>query len=168
MNITIIPEDGVIGIDEEFLLDIDRQYLAWIPENVHSFHWYGDVEKGEIEYNHHPLEPKPPNQIITTLGIFEESIKTFEEEIERRATKAANEESLIEESRDYWEELRFLRNLQLKESDWTQLKDVVLTEEQSELWLVYRQNLRDITENLEDPKPLVLNPNHSRWPIKPN
>jgi hypothetical protein len=45
--------------------------------------------------------------------------------------------------------LRNERNKKLLESDWTQLADVqsVLDEEIKNHWIVYRQALRDITEN---------------------
>lgn len=38
------------------------------------------------------------------------------------------------------------RNKLLLESDWTQLADVDLTLEQKNIWKVYRQQLRDMTE----------------------
>ena len=41
-------------------------------------------------------------------------------------------------------------------------------EEQKHLWTIYRQELRDLPENIEDPKPLVLDENHSSWPIPPS
>jgi hypothetical protein len=167
MNIVLVPEDGTIGIDGEFILGIEKEYLKWVPENIHAFHWYGDVGKGEIEYSHHPLEPKPSNQIVNELGIFQTAITTFEEEIERRTLKRIEEESLIESQIDYWEELRFTRNLKLTGSDWTQLPDAPLTEEQKELWIIYRQELRDLPESIDDPKALVIDPNHSSWPIPP-
>lgn len=54
------------------------------------------------------------------------------------------------------EDLRFIRNSKLKESDWTQLLDSPLTEEKKLEWREYRQRLRDITkpENLNDDLPL--------------
>ena len=54
------------------------------------------------------------------------------------------------------------------QSDWTQLPDVQLSEEQKESWRIYRQQLRDLPENVEDPKPLVLDINHSDWPVAPS
>lgn len=45
-------------------------------------------------------------------------------------------------------EVRKLRDAKLVESDWTQMPDVPLTTQQKEDWQVYRQALRDITENL--------------------
>jgi hypothetical protein len=56
-----------------------------------------------------------------------------------------------------WEEIRLIRNELLKESDWTQLSDVSQTIK--DLWTVYRQELRNIT-NQE-------NPFNIEWPVKP-
>lgn len=44
------------------------------------------------------------------------------------------------------DELRNYRNRLLKISDWTQLPDSPLTPEKRAEWAVYRQQLRDITE----------------------
>ena len=68
------------------------------------------------------------------------------------------------EERPYTEDeamdaLRTERNLRLVNSDYTQLPDVNLTEVQVEAWRVYRQELRDITDNLVW--------NATTWPAKP-
>ena len=55
--------------------------------------------------------------------------------------------------------LRTERNLRLVNSDYTQLPDVNLTEAQVDAWRVYRQELRDITENIVW--------NVTTWPSKP-
>jgi hypothetical protein len=55
--------------------------------------------------------------------------------------------------------LRTERNLRLVNSDYTQLPDVTLTETQVEAWRVYRQELRDITENIVW--------NVTQWPLRP-
>jgi len=55
--------------------------------------------------------------------------------------------------------LRTERNLRLVNSDYTQLPDVTLTEAQVEAWRLYRQELRDITENIVW--------NVTTWPSKP-
>jgi hypothetical protein len=55
--------------------------------------------------------------------------------------------------------LRTERNLRLFNSDYTQLPDVTLTEAQVEAWRVYRQELRDITENIVW--------NVTQWPARP-
>ena len=50
---------------------------------------------------------------------------------------------------------RWWRNALLSESDWSQVPDNSLTEEQKELYKVYRQQLREITET-KDPKKIVF------------
>jgi hypothetical protein len=55
--------------------------------------------------------------------------------------------------------LRTERNMRLVNSDYTQLPDVNLTAAQVEAWRVYRQELRDITDNLVW--------NMTQWPVKP-
>lgn len=45
--------------------------------------------------------------------------------------------------------MRQLRNQRLKESDWTQVGDV--PQEIKDMWVVYRQELRDITDDPEWP-----------------
>jgi hypothetical protein len=56
-----------------------------------------------------------------------------------------------------WEEIRYERNQLLAECDWTQLGDI--PSETKEVWTLYRQNLRDIT-NQTDPFNII-------WPAKP-
>lgn len=52
------------------------------------------------------------------------------------------------------------RNRRLVESDWTQMPDVVLTQEQRQAWADYRQQLRDLVNGITEVKPFD-------WPIKP-
>jgi len=56
-------------------------------------------------------------------------------------------------------ENRQKRDLLLFQSDWTQVNDAPLTEEQKTAWAEYRQALRDITA--------VADPYHAQWPQKP-
>ena len=51
-RLTIVPEDGTIIVDDVGITEIDQQYLSWIPDNVHAFHWYPEFKTGEIEYKH--------------------------------------------------------------------------------------------------------------------
>lgn len=43
-----------------------------------------------------------------------------------------------------WEGVRPKRNVLLAQSDWTQLPDAPLTNEQKQAWAEYRQALRDL------------------------
>lgn len=144
MRITIIPSDKSIGINGEFLLKIEQD-ISWIPENVHAVQWYDNW--GEVEYR-----DGSPNERIEELGIYEQAIVDFNNEIQRIDNEKIAEELAAEAARDYWEELRDLRNGRLTQSDWTQVSDAPLTEVQKTSWQTYRQQLRDLPENTEDPK----------------
>lgn len=149
MRLTVVPIDGVVCKDGECLHDID---LSWVSEEVHAVQWYED-------HGHVELKTPDPNIDITELGIYQQASDLWD---------AKKQEFIDAElNRDYWAELRFLRDLRLTQCDWTQLPDNSLTEEQKVTWQAYRQELRDLTDNVTDPKSLVLDPNHPEWPIPP-
>jgi hypothetical protein len=156
MKLTIIPSDKTIGIDGKFYLDIQEDF-SWVPADVHAVQWYETW--GEVEF----IDKNVPNERIEELGIYEQAIEIYDNETK----KIQDELDSIEAARDYWKELRILRNLRLSESDWTQIIDVQLSDEQKLSWQSYRQTLRDLPENIIDPKPLVNDANHLDWPVKP-
>jgi hypothetical protein len=59
-----------------------------------------------------------------------------------------------------WERLRAERDALLVSSDWTQYTDSPLDETKAE-WAVYRQLLRDLPENIDDPADDIT------WPTPP-
>ena len=62
------------------------------------------------------------------------------------------------------EDVRVVRNRKLSESDWTQVSDSPLTEEQKSAWQSYRQELRDFMDNL----PTVFSSvSELDWPVQP-
>ena len=66
------------------------------------------------------------------------------------------------------ERLRRDRNKLLTTCDYTQLPDAPITDQQKADYAAYRQELRDLPENIEDPKLLVLDFNHPSWPVAPS
>ena len=152
MKITIIPSDNTIGIDGDFLLSI-QQDISWIPENIHAVQWYNTW--GEVEYT-----DGSPNERIEELGIYQQAVIDFNNEKQRLEDEKIAQAEAIEASRDYWKELRRLRDQKLTQCDWTQIADVPLAEEQKTAWATYRQALRDVPANTEDPKNPV-------WPTAP-
>jgi hypothetical protein len=56
---------------------------------------------------------------------------------------------------------RMMRNQLIEESDWTQLTDNVLSEEEMEQWVEYRQALRDIPQQPDFPENII-------WPAAPS
>jgi hypothetical protein len=71
----------------------------------------------------------------------------------------ATEEEISERLQQQWFQIRSIRNTYLSESDWTQLPDSPLSEIKKQEWIIYRQSLRDVT-NQEDPFNI-------EWPTKP-
>lgn len=86
----------------------------------------------------------------------------YNSEIEIQSWNSESEEwitTLIPEE-VFWERLRGERNFKLMNSDWSQLPDVPLTTTKKTAWTNYRQALRDLPENTEDPKNVT-------WPSQP-
>jgi hypothetical protein len=151
MRLILIPIDKSISINGEFLNHIDQD-LSWIPSNIHAVQWYDTW--GEVEYN-----DGTPNQRIEELGVFEQAIVDFDNE------KKLREE--YEKLYDYWIDFRLLRNQRLLECDWTQVPDAQITDDKKTAWQIYRQQLRDLPENVDNVKEMCNNPNHPDWPTKP-
>ncbi len=61
------------------------------------------------------------------------------------------------------EDLRAKRNKDLQDSDWTQLPDNTLTSEQRNAWMLFRTELRNITDGLTT----VEQVNNVDYPDKP-
>lgn len=58
-------------------------------------------------------------------------------------------------------DIRFQRNKLLSKCDWTQFSDSPLTDAKRQEWVTYRQALRDLPANTDDPANPV-------WPIQPS
>lgn len=82
------------------------------------------------------------------------------EVVEYQTKRLKTQQEINDETNGQWDSIRARRNLELTESDWTQLSDSPLSVEMKEKWRIYRQELRDIT-NYEDPWSLG-------WPEKPS
>jgi hypothetical protein len=59
--------------------------------------------------------------------------------------------------------IRFRRDAELRDSDWTQVSDAPLTAEKKQQWAEYRQSLRDLTSLY----PEVDETTEINWPQKP-
>ena len=81
-----------------------------------------------------------------------------ETQAEERIIKRLNRPTPLTESEINLLNLRKARNVKLAETDWTQSRDVTLTNDAA--WQTYRQALRDITDTYSDLYSVV-------WPTKP-
>jgi hypothetical protein len=151
MELAFIVSEKYIRLNDEAFGNIQED-LSWVPSNVHAVIWNDTV--GRIEYKN------APSEVIDELGIYEQALEIFDAEKQRRFREQLAEEELREASRDYSKEFRNERNRKLIECDWTQLSDSPITKQKKQEWAVYRQALRDLPENTNDPK----NP---EWPSTP-
>ena len=55
--------------------------------------------------------------------------------------------------KDTWDGVRMFRSNLLRETDWTQLPDAPLTDQEKLQWATYRQQLRDIPQNQTGAEP---------------
>lgn len=106
----------------------------------------------------------PHRFVEATLGENDKITGSYfvigEDEVVEYQTVALKSESEIQDLiNQKWINIRSQRVIYLKESDWTQLVDVALSDEKKEEWKIYRQALRDIT-NFESPDQVI-------WPTKP-
>jgi len=99
----------------------------------------------------------------TAVDMFADTTETDEDGVETTTTKAEHE-AAYQATLDAKtaETNRKTRNDLLTDSDWTQMNDSPLTNEEKTAWATYRQELRDISDldawpNLED----------ADWPVAP-
>lgn len=171
-RLVYVADDGIVSVNNVSLLNIDKIHFDWIPSNVHAVQWYGDEYGGEVEYKQEtPFGDKKPNRKITELGDWSKLLTIFDEEKARREEAERVRLELLEASKDYWALLRTIRDNKLLQCDWTQLPNAPLSEEKKQKWEVYRQQLRDLANNITDPKPLVnayeTGEVHPDWPVPP-
>ena len=110
-----------------------------------------------IEWDMYVVTPTPiPNDYTKNIS---EGIPTLIDGVYYKSWNQtlATEEEVSYRLENQWELIRVERNQLLAECDWTQLSDVSQTIK--DLWAVYRQELRDITNQ--------QNPFNIEWPIKP-
>jgi hypothetical protein len=68
------------------------------------------------------------------------------------------------QTQDKWKNIRSNRNGLLSQTDWTQLADVDLTFELIEAMQVYRQKLRDLTKDFNNPDDVIFPDNPLELP----
>ena len=94
----------------------------------------------------------------TAFGVPNEIVAlTEEQETIRDAEEAAH--AAGQSDREFLS-LRLERDKLLTESDWTQYNDSPLSDEVKAEWTVYRESLRDLPENTDDPA-------DPTWPTPP-
>lgn len=146
---------------------------------------YAFVEDGIVKQSNRPLPNVWAN--VSNFDLFDtETLKTYgwypyrfveaqkdvydvvdgsyfsieeNEVVEYQTIRKKSEQDIQNDIDTQWGNVRARRNIELMESDWTQVLDSPFTEIEKGLWRLYRQSLRDIT--------LQPDPFNIIWPTKP-
>lgn len=123
-------------------------------EFLNSLGWF-KVTKNTIYHN-------PENQKITGYDYQIVGNQVLESPIIQNISQQDIERSKQDNLRDFLRDLRSERDKRLRETDFTQLNDVItnFSDEINQKWKKYRQELRDLPSLFEEPGPI-------NWPLKP-
>lgn len=112
-----------------------------------------------LAFNTVPVAPTEPPVVNYTKDISRWAINQGGSWVEVWTVTDASQQEIADRLANQWQSVRSERDRILYSCDWTQLSDVPLTAEQVEQWRVYRQQVRDVT-NQPDPFNIV-------WPVAP-
>lgn len=145
-----------VYVQNNEILDGPRSLpISW--ENISNFHVLDNerlLAYGWYPYRFVEIETDT-NDILD--GSITEIYET--EVVETQTKRQKTQQELAIELENSWKNVRNERNRLLLESDWTQLPDSPITPEKKSEWQTYRQELRDITNQLD--------PKNISWPTKP-
>lgn len=141
---------------------------------IYSYNKLGEYV-GESKARLNPLETELQGKDIFLIPANATTIKP-PNPIEGKKRIYANgswiyEDIVIEETIVTWEEIREKRNQLLRNTDWTQLSNCQLSEVEKEQYKQYRQALRDLPQQYENPEDVVwpqLKDYLYKFPKKPN
>ncbi len=142
-------EDGVVKESNRPLP------ISWA--NISNFNLFDNEtlkQYGWFPYRFVSAHFEPDEVIDSSYFSVEEN-----EVVEYQTKRKINDNDIQEQIGNAWENIRSRRNIELLESDWTQVTDSPFTEVEKGLWRLYRQSLRDIT--------LQPDPFNIIWPTKP-
>lgn len=91
MKLTIVADDGAVGVDKEFFSELD---LSRLDPTIHAVQWYG--EYGEIEYKtrfENGALVRPANLLITDIAPYQFAINAW------NVAKSAAEQALAAEAK---------------------------------------------------------------------
>ena len=139
-------EDGVVKESNRVLP------INW--KNVSNFNLLDETTLKSYGWFPYRFEPATiPSNCIGNGSSFE---ITDDEVIETQLYREKSQSEIDSELNSLWSNIRYRRNAELKECDWTQIPDSPLSEELKDEWKTYRQLLRDIT--------LQTDPYNIIWP----
>lgn len=145
----VYVENGIVASENRYL-----------PMNWNNISNFNSLDADSLKqfgwYPYRFIEATIPSDYTIDGSYYE---ITDDEVLEIQTTRPLTDEEQQTIIDSQWANIRSRRNIELNESDWTQLSDSPLTAEKKEEFRVYRQSLRDITTQ--------LNPFSIEWPTPP-
>ena len=139
---------------------VAKGYPRPLPQNwadVSNFYLLEDEHLRQ--YGWYPLRFVPATKTENDVVTGQNFVVDGNEVVQYEQIRSKTQEELDQETNQFWENIRIERNELLFQCDWTQLSDSPLTQEKKTEWQIYRQELRDITNQ--------SNPYNIVWPTKP-
>jgi hypothetical protein len=96
------------------------------------------------------LECPIPFDVLADQAVLVDGVITFQADPQKLDAKTAQA----------WTALRSRRNQLLKDTDWVALADAHLSQDRKDAWFAYRQALRDLPDETQDPTQV-------EWPLDP-
>jgi hypothetical protein len=137
-------------------------YPRQLPKTWNNISNFNEIESEKIfEYGWYPVRFIPnPNKNKNSITIGNDYVIESTEVLQYEKIRQKTQDEINQEYQQEWENIRQQRNQLLYECDWTQLQDAPLTPSKLAEWMMYRQQLRNITA-------LYSNPYEVEWPPKP-
>lgn len=181
INRTMARKGVTKEISDEFWTNdiVPILYPLWDSDRdkLESFIRYEDgkclVHKNKFQRNQKTGEYKWVSYEFNLSGVTQEEIddlyKKLEEKyleyrglidfnLESQLAKAFANDNIVT-----WHKVLMVRKFLLDDSDWTQVSDAPISDENKELWKIYRQKLRDIPQ-----QQIGIPANFVRYPITPS
>ena len=145
----VYVENGIIASENRYL-----------PMNWNNISNFNSLDADSLKqfgwYPYRFIEATIPSDYTIDGSYYE---ITDDEVLEIQTTRPLTDEEQQNIIDSQWANIRSRRNIELNESDWTQISDSPLTVEKKEEFKVYRQELRDITK-YDSPYDVI-------WPEQP-
>ncbi len=107
-----------------------------------------------------PIVPVTPGiRLEVPEGLTWDTVKGVQDG--DRVTLVEDPQKVQDHKAALWSQVRSKRNQLLRDSDFTQMPDSPLSQERKDAWAAYRQELRDLPDEVTDPTQV-------EWPLDPS
>ena len=120
-----------------------------------------DHSTGEYKWRDYEMEAGDSTEAQAIFDKLKEAFYLMDS-VERESFQSDLSEAYYASKNISWHGIRLVRNFLLSDSDWALMPDAQISEEEKELWLKYRQKLREIPQVEQYAEPTDV-----KFPINP-